>query len=71
MTLYSLGMVASPTISFRIHLSAQEPTLSLRLNNVYGFNSGQIGLVYIASGVPSIFGIFCHTAVCIELEAVF
>jgi len=32
-----------------------EPTLPLRLQDVYGFGSLQVGIVYVATVIPSLF----------------
>ena len=42
-------------IPFRVIISAQEPALPLHLQDVWGFNSAKVGLVYIAAVIPALF----------------
>ena len=41
---------------YRITYTGLEPTLTLRLADLYGFGSTKVGLVILASGVAAIFG---------------
>jgi len=40
---------------YGIFLSTMEPTLSLRLQNVYGYTSLKVGIVYVVADIPTIF----------------
>lgn len=42
--------------SSRITLTSIEPTMPLRLQDVYGYNSLQVGLIFMAADVPTLFG---------------
>ncbi|KAF8488176.1 major facilitator superfamily domain-containing protein [Gautieria morchelliformis] len=44
----------SNTLIYGVTYSTQEPTLPLRLQNPYGMSSLKVGLVYIASSVPTL-----------------
>ena len=33
-----------------------EPTMPLRLQDIYGYNSLQVGLIFMAANVPTLFG---------------
>lgn len=44
------------TLDRSIVYTGLEPTLSLRLQDVYGFNSTKVGLVILASAVAAVFG---------------
>ena len=41
---------------YRITYTGLEPTLTLRLADLYGFGSTKVGLVILASGIAAIFG---------------
>ena len=40
----------------RIAITAMEPTLPLRLQEVYGYTSLQVGLIFMAADIPTLFG---------------
>jgi len=40
----------------RIAVTAMEPTLPLRLQEVYGYTSLQVGLIFMAADIPILFG---------------
>jgi len=42
--------------AFRIAITAMEPTLPLRLQEVYGYTSLQVGFIFMVADVPTLFG---------------
>lgn len=46
------------TIYHRLVYSAQEPTIPLHMQAVWGLDSGKVGLVFIAAVVPTLFCAF-------------
>ncbi|KAF8528042.1 MFS general substrate transporter [Hysterangium stoloniferum] len=44
----------SLALIFGVALSAQEPTLPLRLQDAYGLSSAQVGLVYLGASLPTL-----------------
>lgn len=67
-----LSMMKSPriavatwaTIVFAITVSALEPTLPLRLQELWSFNSKKVGLVYLSMAIPTIFMSYFSGWVC-------